>query len=134
MNETEIVIGLDVGSKRIGVALGNNKAKLASPYNTVLVDGTELNKLEEIIASEQVNKLVVGLPRGLDAQETAQTKTVREFAVLLERLNLPIVFQDEAGTTKQAEEELKNHQFATKHGVDAVAAAILLQDYLDLLP
>lgn len=129
MNKPTTLLGLDVGQKRIGVARGSSLARLASPLMVVNVDGKELAQLGSLITQEGAAALVVGLPRGLDGQDTAQTATVREFAKSLDSLGLPVYWQDEAGTTKQAEAEAGGR--ATN--IDARAAAIILQDYLDNL-
>lgn len=123
------VLGLDVGSKRIGVARGTTLARLATPLAVISVDGQELTQIKRFIERENAQALVVGLPRGLDGQETAQTASVRDFGQTLAALGLPLHWQDEAGTTKQAEAEARG----SVRNVDARAAAILLQDYLDNL-
>jgi len=129
MSEPAVFIGLDAGAKRIGVARGNSLAKLATPLGIVPVDGNEIAAIGQIASDESASAIVVGLPRGLDGQETQQTLTVRQFAKTLESLNLPIHFQDEAGTSQQAAQE------NSKPGayLDDKAAAIILQDYLDNL-
>ncbi|HEX9594927.1 MAG TPA: Holliday junction resolvase RuvX [Candidatus Saccharimonadales bacterium] len=129
MSEPAVYIGLDAGAKRIGVARGTSLAKLASPLGIVPVDGQEVSAIGRIAHEEHAKAIIVGLPRGLDGQETQQTGTVRQFAKTLEKLNLPIHFQDEAGTSQQAAQE------NSKPGayLDDKAAAIMLQDYLDNL-
>ena len=97
MAEPKVFIGLDVGAKRIGVARGNDLAKLATPLTIVPVDGQEIEAISKIAASEEARDIVVGLPRGLDSQETAQTKTTREFARRLRPLGLNLHWRDEAG-------------------------------------
>lgn len=130
MNEDPVtILGLDIGGKRIGVARGNTLARLATPLTVVEVDGSEVAKIGWLIEDEQAGRLVIGLPRGLDGQNTAQTTEVRRFSDSLHGLGLPIEFQDEAGTTKQAETEAGT----TVANLDAHAAAIMLQDYLDNL-
>jgi len=129
MAEPVTYLGLDAGAKRIGVARGNDLAKLAAPLAIVAVDGREIDKLAELVRAEGAAGLVVGLPRGLDGQNTAQTETARRFADSLKPLNLPIYYQDEAGTSRQAAEEAGGRDTA----LDDRAAAIILQDYLDNL-
>lgn len=132
--ETLNVIGLDVGERRIGVALASLAARIPSPLLTI--DRAEtldvVNVIEELVIKHDVQIVVVGLPRGLEGQETAQTKTVRDFAEeLKKRLNITVELQDEAGTSILAEEELglKNKSF-NKADVDKLAAAYILQDWL----
>lgn len=132
MNQPAVFIGLDVGAKRIGVARGNDLAKLASPLKIIEVDNQEIEAIGRVVKDERAHSLVVGLPRGLDGQETQQTKTVRQFADKLKSLGLPIHFQDEAGTSKQASRESMKSNGANGR-VDDKAAAIILQDFLDNL-
>lgn len=127
MKASLAVLGLDVGSKRIGVARGTTLAKLATPLAVISVDGQELTQLKRLVEQENAQTLVVGLPRGLEGQETAQTASVRDFGRVLATLGLPLYWQDEAGTTKQAQGEAHGNV----NNVDALAAAIILQDYLD---
>lgn len=126
------VIGLDVGSVRIGVARASRIVRLAEPLTTLRNDESVWRELNTLIATHDVHTIVVGLPRGLDGQETAQTTTVRQFVEELgKRVNRPIVFQDEALTSHKAEAELaaRNKPFA-KEDVDALAAVYILEDYL----
>ena len=129
MAEPKVYIGLDVGAKRIGVARGNDIARLATPMAILPVDGQEIEAIGKIAASEGAKDIVVGLPRGLDLRETAQTEATREFAQRLEPLCLELHWQDEAGTSKQAEQESDGKG---KH-LDDKAAAIILQDFLQNL-
>lgn len=125
-------LGIDYGVKRIGLAIGNDEVKLAQPLKTV---GPE--ELAEVIAAEgPFAEVVVGLPRNLDGQETPQTIAVRHFAddVLWRKFKIDAVFQDEAATSAVAEESLKaSGKPYSKGDIDAAAAAIILQDYLDSL-
>lgn len=129
MVEPVVYLGLDMGSRRIGVARGNNIAKLATPLAVITVDGQEMDKLRQLIEQEHAEQLVIGLPRGLDGQDTEQTRITRHATAKLTQLDLPINWQDEAGTSRQAEEEA-----GPKSGpLDDRAAAIILQDWLDNL-
>jgi putative holliday junction resolvase len=125
-------LGIDYGSKRIGIATADSETKLATPLRAV---GS--HELADILGSEgPFEAVVVGLPRGLDGQETAQTLAVRRFTddVLGRTHGIDPVFQDEAGTSGVAEDRLsESGKPYTKAGIDAEAAAIILQDYLDSL-
>jgi putative holliday junction resolvase len=123
-------LGIDYGAKRIGLATADDQAKLASPLTTV--GSAEL--AETIQREGPFAAVVVGLPRSLSGTETAQTLAVRHFCddVLWRKLHIEPVFQDEAGTSGLAEEHLKESgKDYTKADIDAEAAAIILQDYLD---
>lgn len=129
-NAAETVLGLDIGAKRIGVARGTTVAKLARPMHVILVDGTEVEAIQDIIKEERVSRLVIGLPRNLNQEDTMQTKTVQEYVKKkLQPLGLPIEWQDEAGSTVEAEHRIGDSSKFTH--ADAHAAAIILQDYLD---
>ena len=123
-------VGIDYGSARVGLAIGNDESKLATPLATVTPD-----KVAAVIAEHAPDVIVVGLPRSLDGRETPQTLAVRRYADdVLEEFGAELVFQDEAGTSSVAEERLREsgRKYA-REDIDAEAAAIILQDYLDSL-
>jgi putative Holliday junction resolvase len=126
-------LGIDYGVKRIGLAVGDSEVKLATPLTTV----TTADQLAATIEREGPFKaVVVGLPRSLDGSETPQTLAVRRFCddVLWRKLRIDPVFQDEAGTSGAAEERLQEAgKPYEKADIDAEAASIILQDYLDTL-
>lgn len=127
------VAALDVGERRIGVAIASYIARIAAPHDTIDRSTTDAHEyIKQLIESESVDTLVVGLPRGLDGQETDQTRLIREFArELSDQINIPIVLQDEAVTSAQAEDRLKRRGKPYSKGeIDAEAAAIILEDYL----
>ncbi len=128
------ILALDVGSKRIGLAL-SGVARLARPLTTLDAESDVDRQLQQIIEREAVDAMVVGLPRGLDGQETAQTASVRNFVTNLEHYNLPIYMQDEALTSRKAEAELtaRGKRYA-KADVDALAATFILDDFLATMP
>lgn len=129
----EVLLGLDVGQRRIGVAWGDSIGRLAQPLTTLTVDGSEIERLKALIADREAAALVVGLPRNQSGAETAQSQSVRAFAAgPLSELRLPVHFQDESVTSVLAEEQLQQRKkpFA-KGDIDAVAAGIILQDYLE---
>lgn len=126
------LLALDVGTVRIGVALASSVVRLAHPLITLPSDKNFTESLLQIIKDEAVGTLIVGLPRGLDGQETSQTELVRQFTTVMQsKVNLPVYFQDEALTSQKAKQELeargKPYQ---KHQVDALAATYILEDYL----
>lgn len=127
------VLALDIGEKRIGLAIGDSIGRLATPLFTLVVDGTEIVRLQAIMLDYDINRLVVGLPRNQSGEETAQTEQVRLFVKRrLEAFGLPIAFQDESVTSVLAEQHLEKNKKTFKKGdIDAHAAAIILQDYLE---
>lgn len=127
------ILALDVGDKRVGVAVASTIARLPRPLTTLRRGGAFFDDLEKIIEEEKAGVIVVGLPRGLDGQETSQTKTTENFIrQLRERLALPVHEQDEALTSKKAEAELESRGSGhAKGNVDALAATYILEDFLN---
>lgn len=126
------LICLDIGEKRIGVAVADDSVSIAMPYETIEVDGNELESIAKIIDQQNAKTIVVGYPRNQSGEPTAQTKYVEEFAARLENLDVKVVFQDESLTSVLAEDRLKAHNRPyTKADIDAQAATIILQDYLE---
>ncbi len=131
---TNYVLGLDVGDRRIGVALASAIARLPAPLRTLDRQKTDdvLVDISQLVAEYQVGVVVVGLPRGMSGQETEQTALTRDFAAeLAKHLEIPVVMQDEAGTSLEAERLLKQRGKPYQKGdIDSEAAALILQDYL----
>ncbi|MGD8373458.1 MAG: Holliday junction resolvase RuvX [Candidatus Woesebacteria bacterium] len=127
------VLALDVGEKRIGLAVGDTIGRLASPLLTLIVDGTEIVRLQSILLDYDIDKIVVGLPRNQSGEQTAQSEQVKMFVKRkIEAFSLPVIFQDESVTSVLAERHLvKNKKTFKKGDIDAHAAAIILQDYLE---
>lgn len=130
---SKTLVGLDVGEKRIGVAVANLGVRIAVPFLTVEVDGSEIQSIAEVVLKERADTIVVGYPRNQQGEPTAQTRYVENFAERLKDLDSKIVFQDESLTSVLAEQRLMAHKRPyTKGDIDAQAAAIILQDYLEL--
>jgi len=129
---SQTLIGLDVGEKRIGVSVADTGVRIAVPFSTVEVDGSEIEAIAEIVIKEQAEVIVVGYPRNQQGEATAQTDFVEKFTERLEYLDKKIVFQDESLTSVLAEQQLKAHNRPYSKGdIDAQAAAIILQDYVE---
>lgn len=129
---TDCILALDVGTQRIGVAKASYGAWLASVVTTLPNDDSFLGALQKIIDDQHAQKIIVGLPRGMDGQDTGQTHYTQEFAENLKSFGLPIAFQDESLTSHQAEQELTaKHGGFQKGQVDSLAAVYILEDYLD---
>lgn len=130
---SDTILALDVGNARIGIALAHVAARIPHPIGAVPHDEAVFNRLREFCEQEGVAQIVVGLPRGLEGQETAQTGEVRAFGARLEKeLSIPFAWQDEAVTSVQAEAELQARRKPyTKQDIDALAATYILGDYLN---
>ena len=128
--QTKSAIALDVGGKRIGVAIANLIAKLPQPHGVIVNDEEAADNIKQLISEQNASILVIGLPRGLDGQETAQTKEVRQFADEIKKsISLEIEWQDEALTSKQAHDELESKGLYNREAVDALAATYILSDF-----
>ncbi len=127
-------LALDVGEKRIGVARGDSDTRIAIPVGFVETGGLEWQEIARTANFYGVRRFIVGLPRNNQGQETAQSAYAREFArQLIKQIpDARVKFQDETLTSVVAEERLKQSgRRYTKGDIDAEAAAIILQDYLD---
>jgi putative holliday junction resolvase len=136
------VVGFDVGRRRTGVAISDASGTLARPL-TVLRGPAPMDEamalVERLAADDDgLAAIVVGLPRRLDGSENEQTPAARRFAAHLSaRVGLPVVLQDERLTSVEAERRLaliERDWRRRKARLDAAAAAIILQDYLDARP
>ncbi len=127
------IICLDVGEKRIGVAAGDNMIRIAVPLETIEVNGNEISVIKRIIDDEYADILVVGYPRNQSGAATAQTKFVEDFVDRLsDEIEIKVVFQDESLTSVMAEQRLISFKKPYKKSdIDAQAAAIILQDYIE---
>jgi putative holliday junction resolvase len=137
------IVGLDVGERRIGVAISDLTGMLARPLGVVQISGLAVDALKRTsdelarLAAEEdgVGAVVVGLPRRLDGTPNEMTPKVRAFASKLgERMSLPVHLQDERLSSVEAESRLARKEKdwrARKAKIDAAAAAIVLQDFLD---
>lgn len=132
MTNKTVVLALDVGEKRIGVAIADSAIKIAIPLQTIDVDGTEIDQINQILGAESADIIVVGYPRNQSGEVTAQTEYVEEFAKKLVELGKKIDFQDESLTSVAAEQRLKAYGGKYEKGdIDSMAASIILQDYME---
>jgi putative holliday junction resolvase len=136
-------LGIDYGERRIGLALSDPTGLLASPWKTLANHANldtaatriaaELTALRD--ASDDVDVIVIGLPRRLNGEPTEQTRRVRSLSSLLSaRTALPVVLQDERLTSHAADALLSQRERdwrKRKDHIDQMAAALILQDYLD---
>lgn len=127
-------LAIDVGEKRVGLAMAHSDVRVPIVLPTLLNEGDMIwDKLRNVIDENDIEQIVIGLPRGLEGQETDQTKIVREFAkTASEKLGLPIEMQDEALTSVNAEKILSSSgKSFNKSDIDGLAASYILADYLD---
>ena len=130
------IIGLDVGEKRIGVAKADTSTRIAVPVGFVEANGLEWQELAEVAKMNNTNLFVIGLPRSNEGAETQQSLYVRNFAqkLVTEIPGARVRFQDESLTSVVAEERLKERKKKYEKGdIDAEAASIILQDFLESL-
>jgi putative Holliday junction resolvase len=142
------VLGVDFGQRRIGLALSDATGTLARPWKAIAAAGTpqaSADVLTRLItdahassddALEDLTTIVVGVPKRLNGEETQQTRPAREFVSRLQQTlpQIRVVEQDERLTSHEADRLLAEREpdwRRRKEKLDAAAAALLLQDYLD---
>lgn len=139
-------LGIDYGERRIGLALSDATGLLASPWKTMANDADLKQSARQLVDEARrlmsedggLDAIVIGLPRRLSGEPNAQTARVRELAALIaSELDLPVTLQDERLTSREADALLARGERdwrQRKKQVDAMAAALILQDYLDARP
>ena len=133
------ILGLDYGSKRIGVAICDELGIIAQGITTIERKNKkrDIEEISKLVREYNVEKIVIGFPKMLDGTEGIQCEKVAEFAKILEsRLSLPLIRWDESLSTKEAEEILIEANMSRKKRtkvVDKLAASIILQGYLDYI-
>ncbi len=133
-------LGLDIGDKRIGVALSDPEGILASPLTIInrRDESLDIEAITDIVSQKQVEQIVVGLPRSMDGSLGKQAEKVKEFVrKLCSHTEVPVEYRDERLTTVLAERLMqaagtKKTRKKVRH--DAMAAALILQGYLDEKP
>ena len=131
------ILGLDYGSRRIGVAICDELGMTAQGVATIARKNREadLDTIAELVRRHGVERIVIGYPLRLDGSEGIQCEKINRFIRRLEmRFSLPVIRWDEALSTKEAEELLRRrgvHREKRREVVDRVAASIILQGYLD---
>ena len=136
------VLGIDFGERRIGLAVSDRSGTLASPVGTIDRRSAAADPVTLIVKAigdlghdDPIDRIIVGLPRRLDGTDNDLTARVRMFAIeLAGRTGLPTDLQDERLSSREAEERLALRQRdwrKRKDRLDAAAAAVVLQDWLD---
>jgi putative Holliday junction resolvase len=138
-DETQRTLGLDIGTKRTGIAMADETLTLASPLTHIEATSKKdwLTKLLSFLESFAVAQIIVGIPLNQYGEEGEDAVRIRQYIALLrEKVNFPVVEWDERFTTVQAERTLITADISRKNRkqvIDKVAASIMLQSYLDHL-
>ena len=131
------VLAIDHGTKRMGIAVSDELGILAQPLEFILADPFDrfLARLKEILGDREIEQILVGMPRNMNGSYGPQALKVQDFVAVLKKSVLqPIKTWDERLTTVQATGALRasgKKAKQQKEKVDAAAAAVLLQGYLD---
>ena len=128
-------LAIDYGTKRTGLAICDSGETIASPLAVIQGQKELLKKIAEVVETEHVEAVVLGLPLNMTGSESAQTRLVFKFAEQLKNyLHIPVHFQDERLSSFGAEEKLASAKFTRgkkRKRLDAVAAAEILEAFLE---
>ena len=128
------ILGLDVGEKRIGVAISDPTNTIAQPFEVIERDGGEFSHISSIVKENDVGEIVVGYPKNMDGSAGPMAKKIEEFAgKISELVDVPVVFIDERLSTVEAERIMISADVSRKKrkkSIDKVAAAIILEGRL----
>ena len=137
LHTSQILVGLDVGFKTIGIAVSDRSLTIATPIKTVNRKGTrkDLLKIKDFLNDYEIGGFVIGLPLSLDNSENNQTKKVREFTKeLILFFSNPYVFCDERYSSDIIFKEMRKSDLSStkiKKKLDQQSAAYILQGYID---
>ena len=137
LNTSQILVGLDLGTKTLGVAVSDRYKIIASPLSTIQRNGIkkDLLKLQEILNDYEIGGFIVGLPLSLDNSENQQTQLVRNFnKELIDFFSLPSVFWDERFSSDVIFKEMRKSNMSInkiKNKLDQQSASYILQGYLE---
>ena len=134
----ERIVCLDIGDVRIGVAVSDPTGTIASPVEVItrVGWGPDTQRIRTVCDRYETNRILSGLPLNMDGSEGFQARKVRDFCAQLEKAGLKVTFQDERLSTVSAEEALIEGGISRegrRQVVDKVAAAVILQQWLDSL-
>ncbi len=128
-------LAIDYGTKRTGLAICDSAETIVSPLTVIQGQKELLKKIAEVVETENVEAIVLGLPLNMTGSESSQTKLVFRFAEQLKDfLHIPVHFQDERLSSFSAEERLASAKFTRgkkRKRLDAVAAAEILEAFLE---
>lgn len=127
-----MILGIDVGDKRVGVAIASPIAKLPRPFMVLANDEAIFETLAQIIKTEKIQKIVVGLPRNQAGEETAQSQKARDFAGKLEDIsNGEVVFADESLSSVRSENVPLPKGRSPNDPLDDIAACFILEEFFE---
>lgn len=127
-NKIMIYLGVDYGTKRIGLAKADGETRIATPLRTIANEEDTLSIFKKIVAEEGVDEIVVGLPVSFDGKENTFAQKIREFGDKLKKAVVkPVHLQNEVLSSTQAEK-------SESRDVDSSAAALILQSFIDSTP
>ncbi|MBN2829797.1 MAG: Holliday junction resolvase RuvX [Candidatus Cloacimonetes bacterium] len=131
------IMAIDYGEKRIGLAITDLMQMFAKPFDTIPNEGKEktINQIKLLIQEKQISRVVLGLPLGLEGQETDKTREVLKFSEVLKTgISVPVEMWDERLSTYEASQELRKMGYDPIKGrkyIDAMAAYMILKSYLE---
>ncbi len=136
MSDLTSVLALDIGTKRTGVAKANSVARIAGPLVAIHDSEGLPSRIAELAIEHNAIALVIGLPRSLSGENTAQTEYVQKIAATIkQQVDVPVYFIDEAVTSAHAEAELKaRKKLYIKEDIDMLSAVYILEDFLREYP
>ncbi|MDD5605973.1 MAG: Holliday junction resolvase RuvX [Patescibacteria group bacterium] len=124
------ILGLDIGDRRIGVAIVDTQVDIPSPLLTLRHNRLFVNELKKLVSQHDIKKLIVGLPLTLAGHEGEQASRVKEVVEKIKtKLDLPVILEDERLTSHTAAHRLRMVEH-TRADIDAVSAAVILENWL----
>ena len=133
------LLAIDYGEKRLGLAISDPNQIISKPLKTIILSDSQYiyYELEKIISDYEIQKLIIGLPLGMDGKKTQQTSKVEAFKEDLQnKISIPVILFDERLSSVSAKKSLISQGIKTGHNkskIDQTAAAIFLQHFLDTL-
>ena len=133
------LIGIDMGSKRIGISICDENRKIATPYETIFYENIEklISKINDIIVENNIKGIVVGLPLNMDGSEGRSVQSVKDkMKLITEKINIPVVLWDERLSTLGSfniSSQLDINTSKKLKDIDKNSAAFILQGSLDYL-
>ncbi len=133
------ILGVDFGTKRIGIALSDDGGTLAFPHSVVENNADAIEKIRNIIKENSISEIVIGIPTDQDGGDTTATDKAKDFAKSLEQFNLPVHTEDERFSShnifgnfiNKSIFSARKEKLQKPEKIDAQAAALILQRYLD---